>query len=118
MMFKAGETNIICTNLAESRNFYETILGFTFIEEDQGAIRLKCGHQYFLLLPFAKEKQPPADYCDYAEVSFDLSTENLQDAYTYLVEKDVVIAEDSAEDGMNIVICDPDGLHIEIVSNT
>ena len=112
-MFRVGETNIICTNLERSRMFYETVLGFKFIEEDQGAVRLKCDNQYFLLLPFATQKRKEADYCSTAEVSFDLKTDNLQEAYAYLVSKDVNVVD--VPDEISFHICDPDGLYIEIV---
>lgn len=112
-MFKVGETNIICTNLERSRTFYETILGFKFVEEDQGAVRLKCDNQYFLLLPFATQKRKEAEYCSIAEVSFDLRTDKLQETYAYLVSKDVYIASEPNE--VSFHICDPDGLYIEIV---
>ncbi|MCA9838631.1 MAG: hypothetical protein KC422_17060 [Trueperaceae bacterium] len=49
MNFEPGEINIICTHLTASRHFYEEILGFEFIEEEQGAVRLSCKQQNFLL---------------------------------------------------------------------
>ena len=115
MNFEPGEINIICTNLTASRHFYEEILGFEFIEEEQGAVRLSCKQQNFLLLLFAKKPHVLAAYCEIAEYSIDLMTSDIKEAYIFLHSRKVTMIEALAHNGRSFKISDPDGLIIEII---
>lgn len=115
MQFTPGESNIICSDLARSRKFYEEILGFKFVEEDSGAVRLSLGKSYYLLLPVATEKKAPSPYCAKPEISLDLQVKDAKAAYEYLQSKGVEIVQELDEEKSWFVIADPDGNHLEIV---
>jgi len=115
MIFTPGECNIICSDLSKSRKFYEDILGFEFVENDSGAVRLSLGNRFFLLLPIASEKRPSAKYCSLPEISLDLQVKDAKAAFEYLQNKDVEIVQELDEEESWFVIADPDGNHWEIV---
>ncbi len=115
MKFRSGEINIVCTDLKKSLEFYQNMLGFDFIEEDSGAVRLKNDSTCFLLLPFAKETRPKATYCHNSDFSFDLLVSDLSEAYKFFKEHGVSFDKEWKEGEQNFVIIDPDNLFIEIV---
>ncbi|KAA3648144.1 MAG: VOC family protein [Chloroflexi bacterium] len=113
--FEPGETNILCTRLDKSLHFYRDILNFQFVEEEEGAVRLKCGDGYYLLLPFAQSQSSADGYLSVATFSIDLLVNDLEAVVSYFKENDVVFAEDWEAGKPNFVIRDPDGLFIEVV---
>ncbi|MFT7587120.1 MAG: catechol 2,3-dioxygenase-like lactoylglutathione lyase family enzyme [Cellvibrionaceae bacterium] len=115
MVFKSGETNIICTNLEKSLVFYQDILGFIFVEEEQGAVRLVLSGRYYLLLPFASQTRPTWEYCSAPDISFDLLVDDLEQAFHYLKAHRVKFAQKWSANESNFLIYDPDRLIIEIV---
>jgi len=117
MKFSPGECNIICSNLAKSRTFYEDLLGFTFVEEDSGAIRLSLGSRFFLLLPVASKKKSESPYCTQPEISFDLKVQDVKAGYEYLKNKGVVIVQELDNEESWFVIADPDDNHLEIIQD-
>ncbi len=116
MQFKAGETNIICTDIKQSLHFYRDVLNFAFVEEEAGAYRLVNDGSYFLLLPFASEGRPSASYCSRAEISFDLLADDLGASFRYLQGHGVRFESEYQEGKPGFFIKDPDGLIIEIVA--
>lgn len=114
MIFKPGECNIICSDLSTSRKFYEEVLGFKFVEEDSGAVRLSFGNRFFLLLPVASKQRVDLPYCTQPEISFDLKVQDIHAAYEFLKNNNINIVQE-IEDGSWFVIADPDGNHLEIV---
>mgnify|MGYP001210126244 CR=1 FL=1 len=115
--FRAGEINIVCTDLPRSLRFYRDILGFEEVGEDEGAVRISCGTVHFLLLPVASERAVGTSYCQRAEISFDLRTDDLKAAAIHLQTREVVFEEPWVEGNDFFVIEDPDGLRIEIVAD-
>lgn len=118
MKFKFGEINIICKDLKYSLYFYSHILNFKMIERDNGAIRLKCDHQYVLLLPVAEEPLNPLPYCQQPAISFDLQVEDLKATVEYLKSYDIVFEKEWEAGCDSIHIRDPDGLVIEILESS
>ena len=115
MKFRSGEINIVCTDLKKSLKFYQNILGFTFVEEEDGAVRLKNDSIYYLLLPFAKHPHPKTPYCHTAEYSFDLLVSDLSQAYIYFKDHGVSFEKEWKKGEQNFIIIDPDNMFIEIV---
>lgn len=112
MVFKSGETNIICTNIENSLKFYKNILGFEFVEKEGIAIRLRNGDNKFLLLPVAKSPRISAPYCTTPEYSLDLLVNSLPDAIAHLKSHNIVPEK---QDEYSAIIRDPDGLVIEVI---
>ena len=117
MIFNPGETNIICTDVEKSLAFYRDILGFTFVEEDQGAVRLSLFGKHYLLLPFANHPRPTWEYGSTPQISFDLLVDDLEQAFNYLSQHDVAFAQEWSAGDPNFMIFDPDQLVIEIVAS-
>ena len=61
-MFEPAEINVLCSDLEHSLGFYRETLGFTVLEEDQGAIRMRLGSMVLLLLPVAESAAPERAY--------------------------------------------------------
>lgn len=118
MKFESGELNIICTDLEASLYFYKDILGFEFVKDDEGAVRLKNGDSAYLLLPFAQGRQPASPYCSLAMLSFDLLVPDLGSAFEYLKQKQVKFETEWQEGKPSFVIKDPDGLFIEVIGRS
>lgn len=117
MKFGSGEINIICTDIKKSLEFYQNILGFSFVEEEDGAVRLKNESTYYLLLPFAKHPRPKSHYCQTAEYSFDLLVSDLSQAYIYFKDHRVSFEKEWKEGKQSFIIKDPDNMFIEIVGS-
>lgn len=117
MQFSPGETNIICTNLDRSLVFYRDALGYRVIEEEEGAVRLALGDHFLLLLPLASAPAVESPYCERAEVTFDLRTDDLAAAARYLTACNVTFEKPWSSGDDYIVIKDPDGLRIEVVGS-
>ncbi len=118
MKFRFGEFNIVCKDLEKSLHFYQEILGFEFVEKDSGAIRLKFGANYFLLLPFAKNENVKSPYCEKPSFSFDILTDEISEAKKYFISKGVIIEDEETEENESFWIRDPDNLVIEVVSSS
>ena len=115
MKFQSGETNIICTDLERSKHFYCTILGFAFVEMEDGCARLRNDNQHYLLLPFAQRSDRASIYCEDARFSLDLMVSDLPAAWDYLQQHDVDYARSYADGARSFWIRDPDGLVLEII---
>lgn len=115
MQFEPGEINIICTDLDASLTFYRDILGFISTTDDDGFYHLLCGDRQYLLLPIASAAMPFGEYTTSSQFSMDLVVADLKATYDYLKHHNVHIAMDYQEGKRNFVICDPDGLHWEII---
>jgi catechol 2,3-dioxygenase-like lactoylglutathione lyase family enzyme len=115
MKFTPGETNIVCTNAEASLKFYRDILGFEFIETEEGAHRLKCGNNYYLLLPFAKSKREKLPYCSVSEISIDLHVDNIAETAVYLKSNNVEFENGWKPGDIPLIIRDPDRLVIELI---
>ena len=115
--FSPGEINIICTQLDRSLAFYRDALGYRFIEEEDGAVRLALGDRFLLLLPLASAPAIESPYCDRAEVTFDLRTSDLAEAVSHLSACNVEFEKPWDSSQNYIVIKDPDGLRIEVVGS-
>ncbi|KAA3599380.1 MAG: VOC family protein [Calditrichaeota bacterium] len=118
MNFKLGEFNIVCKDLEKSLHFYQEILGFEFVEKDSGAMRLKFGGNYFLLLPFAKNENIKTPYCENPTFSFDILVDEISEAKKYFLSKGVTIEDEETEISESFWIRDPDNLVIEVVSSS
>lgn len=117
MKFKTGEINIICFDLERSLAFYRDILGFGLVEREGIACRIRCDNTYFLLLPVAKAQNTHDSYCSKPTISFDLTVDDIEEAYKYLQEKDVEFEAEWEPGSLRFFIRDPDGLVIEIIDN-
>jgi len=115
MEFRAGEINIICTDVEKSLKFYRDVLGFTPEQDEEGFYHLKFDGRQYLLLPTAKQSLPAEKYETVAQFSMDLNVNDLEAAYTYFQEHDVEFAMDWKAGASMFVIRDPDGLHWEVV---
>lgn len=116
MEFKLGETNVVCTDIANSEAFYVGVLGFERLAEEDGALHLFFDGRPFLLLPFAKA---PAGggYGERACLSFDLLVEDLKSAADYFKSKGVAFTQEYAEESPYFVVSDPDGNFIEVIQS-
>ena len=117
MKFLAGEINIICTNVDNSLRFYRDVLGFTPTQDEDGFYHMQFDGRQYLLLPIAKVKFVESDYASIAQVSMDLNVDDIETAYQYFLSHDVEFAIKWGSGRSMFVICDPDGLHWEIVQN-
>jgi len=115
MRIRPGEINILCRDAAASLRFYRDVLGFTFVEEDDGATRLSCDGRHFLLLPFAPEPRPEWPYGSRPEISFDLHVDDLPAAVAHLRAHGVRFARPWSRGDRSAIVRDPDGLVIEIL---
>ncbi|MBS1519135.1 MAG: VOC family protein [Bacteroidetes bacterium] len=115
MKFEIGETNIICSDLVKSLNFYKDVLGFEIVEKEDSAVRIRKGGQVFLLLPVANPIQNRPEYSTAPEISFDLLVDDIKEAVKYFQSVSVNILRPLSEDGSYLVIGDPDGLGIEVI---
>lgn len=116
MQFSPGEINIICTNLESSLNFYCDVLGFVPTQDDEGYYHLLCGGRQYLLLPIAKETFSETSYGAIAQISMDLHVDDLAQAYQYCQSHAIEFASEWQIGADMFVICDPDGLHWEIIA--
>lgn len=117
MKFSPGETNIICTQLDKSLEFYRDTLGYRVVEKEGGAIRLSLGGRFLLLLPVASSPAVESPYCEHAEITFDLCAADLEAAAQHFAACNVTLEKPWKPGADYIVIHDPDGLRIEVVGN-
>ena len=117
MKFSPGETNIVCTNLDRSLAFYRDALGYRVIEEEDGAVRLFLEDHLLLLLPLASNSAFDLPYCERAEMTFDIRTNDLAAAARHLTACDVAFDKPWNFGDDYLVIKDPDGLRIEVVGS-
>jgi len=115
MRFEMGETNVFCTDRQRSVDFYVGVLGFHFEEEEGGAVRLRMGERRLLLLPFAGGPLEIHPYGTQPVISFDLLTDDVDQAHAHLIAHGIVIEAPPAADRRHLFCRDPDGLVIEIV---
>ena len=115
MIFSPGETNVICMDLDKSLAFYRDALGYRVVEEEGGAIRLALGGRFLLLLPLASRPAFKSPYCERAEITFDLRSDDLAAAVHHLIGCNVLFEKPWQPGDDYIVIKDPDGLRIEVV---
>jgi catechol 2,3-dioxygenase-like lactoylglutathione lyase family enzyme len=116
LYFTPGETNIICTNLDRSLQFYGDVLGFTVIEhESPAAVHMRCADRPFLLLAVAKSPLAATAYCEVPTISFDLQVDDIKETVGYLRDLSVPFESSWQEGDTYVFIKDPDGLVIEIV---
>ncbi|MCB0728850.1 MAG: VOC family protein [Ignavibacteriae bacterium] len=115
MKFYAGETNIICSNLENSLKFYKDIIGFEEVEHDDGAIRMKFSGQYYLLLPVAKPVSERSEYCSVPEISLDILVDDMKEDIAHFELHKVKFIRPYKEGETWVIICDPDGLVIEVM---
>lgn len=113
--FRPGEINIVCTSLDASLRFYVETLSFEEGEHEDEAVRLHCGKQSFLLLPFARQARPQLPYILSPEFSFDLMVDDLKAASDHLEEHSVYFEEAYREGADSFIIRDPDGMIIEVI---
>lgn len=113
--FRPGEINIVCTSLDASLRFYVEALGFDEGEHEDEAVRLHCGNQSFLLLPFARQARPQLPYILSPEFSFDLLVDDLEAASKHLEEHGVYFDEPYRDGANSLIIRDPDGMIIEVI---
>ncbi len=114
MNARIGEINILCTDLQQSLNFYCNVLGFVIVEEEDGAIHLRCGNRPILLLPFAEQPAAAAPYGKQATISFDLLVDDIEAVVTHLQRHNVQFEKPLQQD-RHVFIRDPDGLILEII---
>lgn len=115
MKFHIGETNIICTNLENSLKFYKDVLGFEIAEHEDGAVRMKFSGQYYLLLPVAKQLKIQSEYSSVPEYSLDLQVDNMKEAVAHFEDHNVKFIRSYKEGETWVIICDPDGLVLEVI---
>ena len=115
MKFEIGEINIFCTNIKRSLEFYCDILGFTQQSEEGGAFHLECSSKKVLLLPFTKKPSSSLPYGSCATVSFDLYTDNIDEAFSYFQSNGVKFEREPEKPGDYFFIRDPDDNVIEVV---
>ena len=113
-MFEPGETNVVCTDLERSAQFYRDTLGFRFVEEEDGAMRLDVGGRSFLLLPFA-EREDAEPYGSRATFSIDLMVDDLGAASERLRAAGARFDREWAAGARSVIVRDPDGLVIEVI---
>ena len=117
MKFSPGETNVICTQLDRSIEFYRDTLGYQIIEEEDGAVRLALEDRFLLLLPLASDPAVESSYYQHAELTFDLRTSDLAAAARHLMDCNVTFEKPWNPGDSYIVIKDPVGLRIEVVES-
>jgi catechol 2,3-dioxygenase-like lactoylglutathione lyase family enzyme len=111
-----GEINVICTDLARSRDFYCSLLGFEAVEEEGGcALHCRLGSHRLLLLAVAGRGAERKPYCESACLSFDLITDDLAGTCSRL--KVAGVNFEREPDGRMAVVRDPDGNCLEIVQS-
>ena len=116
-MFSIGEINVICSSLERSLAFYRDVLGFDFVEEEAGAVRLSCRGRDVLLLPFAAAAEQPSVYCSRPTISLDLYVESIETAHRHLTGKGIIFERDWQPPAKHFHIRDPDGLVWEVIEN-
>lgn len=114
MNVQLGEINIFCTDLAQSLDFYCNVLGFEKVEEEDGAVRLRCGDRPILLLPFAERVGSAEAYGTHATVSFDLYVDDIAQTVAHLQRHQVQFERPLQQD-RHVFIRDPDNLVLEII---
>jgi catechol 2,3-dioxygenase-like lactoylglutathione lyase family enzyme len=107
MKITIGENNIRCSDLEKSRNFYEKILGFEFVENESGCVRLKLGDKYLLLMPIESGETPKVTF-DFMTDSVDLLKEKLNSAGFSTEDR-------KYQDYNFFTVKDPDGLEFEVI---
>jgi catechol 2,3-dioxygenase-like lactoylglutathione lyase family enzyme len=117
MKFRAGEINVICTDLKRSLAFYRDVLGFVLVEKEGIARRLKYGNTHILLLPAANSLSPREPYCTAPTFSLDLIVDDIEEAFKYLRKNRVEFETDWEPGSSRFFIRDPDGLVLEVIES-
>ena len=112
---RLGEINIICTNGAESLKFYRDILGFQFLEEEEGCYHLEFSGVRFLLLPIASAPSRSLPYGSSAAISFDLLVDSIVEVKAIFKQNGVSILRENSTASKSMHITDPDGNVIEVI---
>jgi catechol 2,3-dioxygenase len=112
-----GEINIICTDLDRSVRFYQDVLGFEVLEQENRACHMRCGQTRFLLLAIAQSKPPRPPYGQTPEFSIDLMVGDLAGVVVYFKAHRVEFVAEWVANEKRAFIRDPDGLVFEVIQS-
>ena len=109
--FSGRSVTVACTDLDRSRHFYVNVLGAKRLPGDgYGCPWYKLGSITISLMPNA-ELTSPSSFPKHAMPMLWLEVEDIELAHNHLKNSSVEIID---FDHTNMMVADPDGLHIEI----
>ena len=111
--FSGKSVTISCTDCERTEHFYVDVLGATPIPGDAyGCPWYRLGSLVISLVPNA-EQTSPARFPEHAMPILWLEVDNIREAHEHLKNEGASILQ-APDDGMCMLIADPDGLLIEV----
>lgn len=112
-----GDMNIFCRSLETSLKFYNKVLGFEILEQDenQKTAHIRCRDRNFLLRSGSHLSQSGESYGDRSGLSFDIIVMDIEEFFKHCQQHKVDIVKYPSSDNSHFFIRDPDGLVIEVL---